>query len=154
MYVSADPCNATPTYGCITCACGPSCGDIKKRKRSVDDKPFHFITGKWMVPSTMWPFVEEMKAKSDDKTLVVTHITREINNETDFLKLFQPFGEVRSATLAPIAPDDTLRGGFGFVTFVTKEDAVQAMNTLNGSDPRGWDIRTLALDWASNVKKI
>jgi hypothetical protein len=123
MYVSADPCNATPTYGCITCACGPSCGDIKKRKRSVDDKPFHFITGKWMVPSTMWPFVEEMTAKSDDKTVLASNLTLEIDEDTCLLELFKPYGEVIRANLAPIDPERNRGALFGFVTFVTKEGA-------------------------------
>ncbi|MCI57308.1 eukaryotic translation initiation factor 3 subunit G-like, partial [Trifolium medium] len=91
----------------------------------------------------------EMAAKSDDKTLVVSNITREIREEADFLKLFEPFGEVSSAKLAPARHDGTVLGAVGFVTFVSKEDAERAMNTLNGYGPRGWDQRTLTLDWAS-----
>ncbi|GAU26369.1 hypothetical protein TSUD_102030 [Trifolium subterraneum] len=45
---------------------------------------------------------------SDDKTLVVTNITREIREETDFLNLFQPFGEVTCAKLASINQKGTL----------------------------------------------
>jgi translation initiation factor 3 subunit G len=90
-----------------------------------------------------------MIAKSDDKTLVVSHITYAIKEDAELLELFQPFGEVSSATLR-----SALGGRFAFVTFVNKEDAEKAMNTLNDGDPRGWDKRVLKVDWASNLKKL
>ncbi|PNX80779.1 hypothetical protein L195_g036790 [Trifolium pratense] len=63
------------------------------------------------------------------------YITAEIGDKADFGKLFEPFGEVKSVTLAPInLRKGTRRGGFGFVTFVNKEDAQQAMDTLNVSE--------------------
>ncbi|CAJ2659996.1 unnamed protein product [Trifolium pratense] len=99
----------------------------------------------------MWPFVEEMIAKSDDKTLVVTNIPREIWEETDFLKLFEPFGEVTSAKLAP--EKGNLRAKCGFVTFVNKEDAHKAIDELNNSAPRGFNQRVLGVNWAPTPKK-
>ncbi|WJX68335.1 hypothetical protein P8452_52713 [Trifolium repens] len=157
MYVSADTDHPDPVSG------GKYCCD----RKAVDFPGGNFPRGTlWnpkyrflsaipgmLVPSFAWPFVDEMTAKSNDKTLVVSHITREIRKETDFLKLFEPFSEVSSVKLAPLDPEGTCHGGFGFVTFVNKEDAQKAMDTLNVSGPRGRDNRTLALDWASILKK-
>jgi translation initiation factor 3 subunit G len=143
----------TPNYGCITCTCGPSCGD-RKILLKKDPPPIFFLPGNFVLPDLHWPIVEEMIAKSDDKTLVVTNITRELDNkDTDFLNLFQPFGEVTSATLCPLTRKGNIRGGFGFVTFVTKEDAQKAINTLNGSAQHGRVNHTLTVDWASTIKK-
>ncbi|GAU36910.1 hypothetical protein TSUD_331830 [Trifolium subterraneum] len=143
----------TPTYGCITCTCGPSCGD--RKSPPPDYYPAFFpLPGNHLIPNLHWPIVEELNAKSDDKTLMVTNITHELNNkDTDFLNLFKPFGEVCSATLAPATRDLRIRGGYGFVTFVNKEDAQKAMDTLNGSAELGGDKGTLAVNWASAIKK-
>jgi translation initiation factor 3 subunit G len=163
MYVSADTDHPDPVSGAKICK---ACRRYYCDRNAVDfpvgncprgtlwDPKNRFLTAipGMLVPSFAWPFVDEMTAKSDDKTLVVSHITREIRKETDFLELFERFGEVSSAKLAPLDPEGTRRGGFGFVTFVNKEDAQKAMDTLNAS-PLGRDNRTLALDWASTLKK-
>jgi RNA recognition motif-containing protein len=52
------------------------------------------------------------------------------------------------ANLAPIDPERNRGALFGFVTFVTKEGAEQAIRTLNGSGPYGWDKRILKVNWA------
>jgi translation initiation factor 3 subunit G len=158
MYVSADTNHPDPVSGVKICK---ACGRYYCDRKAVDfprgtlfNPKYRFLTAipGMLVPSFAWPFVDEMTAKSDDKTLVVSHITREIRKETDFLELFERFGEVSSVKLAPLDPEGTCHGGFGFVTFVNKEDAQKAMDTLNAS-PLGRDNRTLALDWASTLKK-
>ncbi|KAK2410902.1 eukaryotic translation initiation factor 3G1 [Trifolium repens] len=107
-----------------------------------------------MVPSYMYPFVDKMAAKPDDKTLVViSNITCDIRDDDVFLELFKQYGEVISANLLPALPGTSFLGEIGFVTFVSKEDAEQAMYALNGSGPRGPDKRILTLDWASILKK-
>jgi RNA recognition motif-containing protein len=89
-----------------------------------------------------------MIAKSDDRTVVASGLSHEINDDTCFLELFKPFGEVISANLAVRDPEHNRGGLFGFVTFVTKEGAEQAIRTLNGSGPYGWDKRILKVNWA------
>jgi RNA recognition motif-containing protein len=100
------------------------------------------------VPPLLWPFVEEMTAKSDDKTVLASNLTLEIDEDTCLLELFKPYGEVICANLAPIDPERNRGALFGFVTFVTKEGAEQAIRTLNGSGPYGWDKRILKVNWA------
>ncbi|MCI84078.1 hypothetical protein A2U01_0105354, partial [Trifolium medium] len=50
-----------------------------------------------VVTSSMWPFLEEMIANSDDKTVVAINTSHEIDDDTRFLQLFKPFGDVISA---------------------------------------------------------
>ncbi|MCI81498.1 eukaryotic translation initiation factor 3 subunit G-like, partial [Trifolium medium] len=63
------------------------------------------------------------------------------------LELFKPIGYVHSAKLA-IDHETSLGGGFGFVTFVTKEDAQKAIEERNGY-VYGQDKCTMKVDWVT-----
>jgi hypothetical protein len=76
--------------------------DFNQHDWVIDDR-FWSIPGV-IVPPFMFPFVEEMTAKSDDKTVVVTNLPRHITEDIHLLELFKPFGEVTSAKLAAIDP--------------------------------------------------
>ncbi|MCI29842.1 eukaryotic translation initiation factor 3 subunit G-like, partial [Trifolium medium] len=84
-----------------------------------------------VVPPSLLDFTKEMIAKSDDKTVLATYLLREIEEDSHLLALFKPIGDVSSAKLA-IAPKTGTSGAYGFVTFVTKEDAQTAIEELNG----------------------
>jgi hypothetical protein len=148
MYVSADSCKKV-CPGCHRRHALPKLPIDDDDTLSNPKSQFYTAIPGMVVNRKQWPFVDEMIAKSDDKTLVVSHITYAIKEDAELLELFQPFGEVSSATLR-----SALGGRFAFVTFVNKEDAEKAMNTLNDGDPRGWDKRVLKVDWASNLKKL
>ncbi|MCI48287.1 eukaryotic translation initiation factor 3 subunit G-like, partial [Trifolium medium] len=89
-----------------------------------------------VVPPCLLDFTKDMIAKSDDKTVLASFLSREIKEDSHLLELFMPIGDVSRAKLA-IAPTGT-SGGYGFVTFVTKEDAQKAIGELNGR-VYGWD---------------
>jgi RNA recognition motif-containing protein len=76
-----------------------------------------------------------------------------MRKDADFLALFEPYGNVKSAKLLPAVPDASILGEIGFVTFDSKEDAQRAMDALNTSGPRGRDKRILIVDWALISKK-
>ncbi|MCI64817.1 hypothetical protein A2U01_0086075, partial [Trifolium medium] len=75
MYVSAGPNHVDPVSGRKICVCGRFCDDDDVD----DDEDFGgYLNAKsryygenlaMVVPSFVWPFVDEMAAKSDDKTL-------------------------------------------------------------------------------------
>ncbi|CAJ2678543.1 unnamed protein product [Trifolium pratense] len=71
-----------------------------------------------------------MITKSDDKTVVATYLSHEINEDSHLLDLFKHIGDVSSARLA-IDHKTGLGAGFGFVTFGTKEDAQKAITTMD-----------------------
>ncbi|KAK2455638.1 RNA-binding (RRM/RBD/RNP motifs) family protein [Trifolium repens] len=120
---------------------------------SAESKYYGEMLGDVMVPSFLFPLIQEMADKSDDKTLVVSNITRDIRDNAKFLALFQPYGKVESAKLLPCHSEKDFLGDIGFVTFESKKDAQQAMYELNGAGPRGKDGRVLILDWASILKR-
>ncbi|CAJ2643557.1 unnamed protein product [Trifolium pratense] len=80
-----------------------------------------------VVPPFLLDFAKEMIAKSDDKTVLATHLSRQTKEDAHLLELFKPIGDVSSAKLAAIDHETGLGGGFGFVTFFTKEDAQKAI---------------------------
>ncbi|PNX65813.1 eukaryotic translation initiation factor 3 subunit g-like protein [Trifolium pratense] len=88
-----------------------------------------------------------MIAKSDDKTVVTTYLSHEINEDSHLLELFKLIGDVSSARLA-IDHKTGLGAGFGFVTFGTKEDGHKAIKELNGC-VHGWDEATMDVNWVT-----
>lgn len=63
-------------------------------------------------------------------------------NTTDdgLRRTFDPFGEVREATVVRDRDSGRSRG-FGFVTFVSRQEAQKALDTLDGSSLDGRQIR-------------
>jgi translation initiation factor 3 subunit G len=104
-----------------------------------------------LVPPCLFDFAKDMIAKSDDKTVLATELSRETTEDSHLLELFKHIGDVSSAKLA-IDQETDLSGQFGFVTFVTKEDAQKAIEQLNGYVYR-WDKSTMEVDWASTLRK-
>ncbi|XP_045805643.1 eukaryotic translation initiation factor 3 subunit G-like [Trifolium pratense] len=115
-----------------------------------DDGSLTLIPG-MVVPPFLFDFTKNELANSDDKTVLATFLSREIREHSHLHDLFTPIGAVHRAKLA-IAPTGT-PGGYGFVTFVTKEDAEKAIKELNGH-VHGWDGRTLKVDWADPKKRL
>jgi RNA recognition motif-containing protein len=101
-----------------------------------------------LVPPCLFDFAKEMIAKSDDKTVLATELSRETTEDSHLLELFKHIGDVSSAKLA-INQETGLSGQFGFVTFVTKED--EAIEELNGY-VYGWDKSIMEVDWAAPRK--
>ncbi|MCI38368.1 eukaryotic translation initiation factor 3 subunit G-like, partial [Trifolium medium] len=97
--------------------------------RDVDES-LSLIPG-MLVPPCLFDFAKEMIYKSDDKTVLATHLSRETTEDSHLLELFKSIGVVSSAKLA-IDQETGLSGLFGFVTFVTKEDAKKAIDERNG----------------------
>ncbi|KAK2392652.1 glycine-rich RNA-binding protein 4, mitochondrial [Trifolium repens] len=104
-----------------------------------------------LVPPCLFDFAKEMIAKSDDKTVLATKLSRETTKDSHLLELFKHIGDVSSAKLA-IDQETGLSGQFGFVTFVIKEDAQKAIEELNGY-VYGWDKSTMQVDWTRTLRK-
>lgn len=72
---------------------------------------------------------------ANNKKLYVGNLPHEINN-TDLKALFDPHGNVVSATV--IMDRESGRSkGFGFVEFATTDEAQAAIDALNGSEVKG-----------------
>jgi polyadenylate-binding protein len=76
---------------------------------------------------------EEMKANFTN--IYVKNIDSEVS-EDEFRALFEKFGDITSATLAPDNEGGKHRG-FGFVNYVHHEDAAKAVQELNELDLKG-----------------
>jgi hypothetical protein len=159
IYISADPKCPDPIPGFQICPCCPySKADFVNyvdygKYVCAESKYYGEMLGGVMIPYYLFPLIQEMADKSDDKTLVVSNITRDIRDNAKFLGLFQAYGKVESAKLLPCHSEKDIVGDIGFVTFESKKDAQQAMYELNGAGPRGKDGRVLILDWASILKR-
>jgi translation initiation factor 3 subunit G len=106
-------------------------------------------TGKYAPPSaragamgTGVGFTPE--SRTDDlNTIRVTNLS-ESTTEADLQDLFQRFGRISRIYLAK--DKETMQSrGFAFVSFVSKDDAAQAMEELQGF---GYDHLILKLEWA------
>lgn len=53
-----------------------------------------------LVPPCLFDFAKEMIAKSDDKTVLATKLSRETTKDSHLLELFKHIGDVSSAKLA------------------------------------------------------
>ncbi|CAL9223070.1 unnamed protein product [Arabidopsis halleri] len=70
---------------------------------------------------------------------------REDTSGPDLMELFRPFSAVTCCHVA-IDQKTSMSRGFGFVNFVSREDAQRAINTLNGY---GYDNLILTVEWAT-----
>lgn len=76
-------------------------------------------------------------------TLRVTNLSEDAM-ETDIQELFRPFGPIARVYLAKDKVTNQSKG-FAFVSYVKREDAARAVQSLNGF---GYDHLILAVEWA------
>ncbi|KAI0780901.1 hypothetical protein BD413DRAFT_675455 [Trametes elegans] len=76
--------------------------------------------------------IEEMKAQFTN--IYVKNVDPEVTQE-EFVKLFEPFGNITSAVLQ--TDDEGKSRGFGFVNFEKHEEAQKAVETLHDSEVHG-----------------
>ncbi|MCI03099.1 eukaryotic translation initiation factor 3 subunit G-like [Trifolium medium] len=116
---------------------------------SIDDDESKLLIPHMFIPPCLIDFAKEMISKSDDKTVLATYISDDLKKDSDLLQLFKSKskGDVKSANLA-IDQETGFSGNFGFVTFVTKEDAHKAIQELNGLVHGDKRTMTMSVDWA------
>ncbi|KAM1899976.1 hypothetical protein ACFX15_028521 [Malus domestica] len=85
----------------------------------------------------------DMRRRNDDNSVRVSNLSED-TQEADLHELFRPFGPV---TRAHVVRDKTtsVSRGFGFVEFVSRDDAQRAINKLDGY---GYDNLILRVEWA------
>ncbi|XP_058732417.1 uncharacterized protein LOC131603955 [Vicia villosa] len=86
----------------------------------------------------------DMRRRNDENSVRVTNLSED-TREPDLLELFRPFGAVTRVYVA-IDQKTGMSRGFGFVNFVSREDAQRAINKLNGY---GYDNLILRVEWAT-----
>ncbi|KAL5733999.1 hypothetical protein ACOSP7_031860 [Xanthoceras sorbifolium] len=86
----------------------------------------------------------DMRRRNDENSVRVTNLSED-TREPDLLELFRPFGAVSRVYVA-VDQKTGMSRGFGFVNFVSKEDAQRAINKLNGY---GYDNLILRVEWAT-----
>nr|AFK35957.1 unknown [Medicago truncatula] len=86
----------------------------------------------------------DMRRRNDENSVRVTNLSED-TREPDLLELFRPFGAVSRVYVA-IGQKTGMSRGFGFVNFVSREDAQRAINKLNGY---GYDNLILRVEWAT-----
>ncbi|KAJ4893356.1 eukaryotic translation initiation factor 3G1 [Raphanus sativus] len=86
----------------------------------------------------------DMRRRNDENSVRVTNLSED-TREPDLMELFHPFGAVTRAYVA-IDQKTGVSRGFGFVNFVSREDAQRAINKLNGY---GYDNLILRVEWAT-----
>ncbi|CAJ2675916.1 eukaryotic translation initiation factor 3 subunit G-A [Trifolium pratense] len=86
----------------------------------------------------------DMRRRNDENSVRVTNLSED-TREPDLLELFRPFGTVSRVYVA-IDQKTGMSRGFGFVNFVSREDAQRAINKLNGY---GYDNLILRVEWAT-----
>ncbi|KAH7657007.1 Eukaryotic translation initiation factor 3 subunit G protein [Dioscorea alata] len=86
----------------------------------------------------------EMRRRNDENSVRVTNLSED-TREPDLLELFRAFGPVTRVYVA-VDQKTGMSRGFGFVNFVSKEDAERAINKLNGY---GYDNLILRVEWAT-----
>ncbi|GAU50280.1 hypothetical protein TSUD_349300 [Trifolium subterraneum] len=112
-----------------------------------NDKPATSNTGRY-VPPCMQPGAGKTgvsdRKRNDENSVRVTNLSED-TTEPDLHELFRPFGSISRVYVA----NDKITGmsrGFGFVNFVSREDAQRAINKLNGY---GYDSLILKVEWAT-----
>ncbi|KAI5574929.1 hypothetical protein POPTR_010G199000v4 [Populus trichocarpa] len=86
----------------------------------------------------------DMRRRNEENSVRVTNLSED-TREPDLLELFRTFGQVSRVYVA-IDQKTGVSRGFGFVNFVSKEDAERAINKLNGY---GYDNLILRVEWAT-----
>ncbi|KFK24996.1 hypothetical protein AALP_AA8G052900 [Arabis alpina] len=85
----------------------------------------------------------ERMRRNDENSVRVNNLSED-TREPDLRELFEPFGAVTRAYVA-IDKTTNMSRGFGFVNFVSREDAQRAINKLDGY---GYDNLILRVEWA------
>ncbi|KAL8092233.1 uncharacterized protein LOC141692405 [Apium graveolens] len=101
------------------------------------------------VPPSLRPGAErttgsDMRRRTEENSVRVTNLSED-TREPDLLELFRTFGPV-TRTYVAIDQKTGMSRGFGFVNFVSREDAERAINKLNGY---GYDNLILNVEWAA-----
>ncbi|KAE8816647.1 Eukaryotic translation initiation factor 3 subunit G [Hordeum vulgare] len=86
----------------------------------------------------------DMRRRNDENSVRVTNLSED-TREPDLLELFRSFGPVSRVYVALDQRTGSSRG-FGFVNFVQREDAENAISKLNGY---GYDNLILHVEWAT-----
>ncbi|XP_010543768.1 PREDICTED: eukaryotic translation initiation factor 3 subunit G [Tarenaya hassleriana] len=86
----------------------------------------------------------DMRRRNDENSVRVTNLSED-TREPDLMELFRSFGPVTRVYVA-IDQKTGVSRGFGFVNFVSREDAQRAINKLNGY---GYDNLILRVEWAT-----
>ncbi|CAI9117400.1 OLC1v1018792C1 [Oldenlandia corymbosa var. corymbosa] len=84
------------------------------------------------------------RRRHEENSVRVTNLSED-TREPDLLELFRPFGPVSRVYVAVDQKTGYSRG-FGFVNFVSREDAERAISKLNGY---GYDNLILRVEWAA-----
>ncbi|CAL1394689.1 unnamed protein product [Linum trigynum] len=126
----------------------PSESFVDKPPTSEANAPGGSTKGSY-VPPSMRPGAErsvgsDMRRRNEENSVRVTNLSED-TREPDLLDLFRPFGPVSRVYVA-IDQKTGVSRGFGFVNFVSKEDAERAINKLNGY---GYDNLILRVEWAT-----
>ncbi|KAK2407120.1 eukaryotic translation initiation factor 3 subunit G [Trifolium repens] len=101
--------------------------------------------GKYVPPSKK-PGADKTRVpqQKDENSVRVTNLSED-TTEPDLHELFRPFGSISRVYVA-IDKTTHMSRGFGFVSFVSREDAQRAINKLNGY---GYDNLILKVEWAA-----
>eukprot|EP00246_Nothoceros_aenigmaticus_P016934 TRINITY_DN7953_c0_g1_i1.p1 TRINITY_DN7953_c0_g1~~TRINITY_DN7953_c0_g1_i1.p1 ORF type:complete len:288 (+),score=65.96 TRINITY_DN7953_c0_g1_i1:160-1023(+) len=87
---------------------------------------------------------ESMRRGRDDNSIRVTNLSED-TREQDLQELFRPFGAISRIYVA-FDRDTGLSRGFAFINFVNRDDAIRAINKLDGY---GYDNLILRVEWAT-----
>jgi len=87
---------------------------------------------------------ESMRRGRDDNSIRVTNLSED-TREQDLQELFRPFGAISRIYVA-FDRETGLSRGFAFINFVNREDAIRAINKLDGY---GYDNLILRVEWAT-----
>ncbi|KAF9108868.1 translation initiation factor eIF3 subunit g [Mortierella sp. GBA35] len=89
---------------------------------------------------------DSMREKRDDQpTLRVTNLSEDVT-EADVSELFKRFGHISRVFLARDRETGACKG-FAFVSFTMREDALRALEAIDG---RGYDNLILRVEWAKS----
>lgn len=87
---------------------------------------------------------EGMRRGRDENSIRVTNLSED-TREQDLQELFRPFGLISRIYVA-FDRETGLSRGFAFINFVNREDAIRAINKLDGY---GYDNLILRVEWAT-----
>lgn len=87
---------------------------------------------------------DSMRRGRDDNSIRVTNLSED-TREQDLQELFRPFGPISRIYVA-FDRETGLSRGFAFINFVNREDAIRAINKLDGY---GYDNLILRVEWAT-----